>query len=93
MGLAPDSGLFMPDRIPAFSKDEIGDMGGKTFPQVAFAVLTKFLENEINQTVKGSGLGLSLVKNIIEAHKGAIWITSKVNEGTTVHFTLPLKES
>ena len=49
MGLAPDSGLFMPDRIPAFSKDEIGDMGGKTFPQVAFAVLTKFLENEINQ--------------------------------------------
>ena len=48
------------------------------------------VENEINQTVKGSGLGLALVKNIIEAHSGKIWATSKINEGTTFHFQIPL---
>lgn len=38
---------------------------------------------------KGSGLGLALVKEIIEKHKGDIWFYSKLNEGTEFHFTLP----
>ncbi|MDD5292279.1 MAG: HAMP domain-containing sensor histidine kinase, partial [Candidatus Omnitrophica bacterium] len=46
-------------------------------------------DNEINQNVKGTGLGLSLVKYIVEAHKGKIWFTSKLNKGTTFSFTLP----
>ena len=49
------------------------------------------VENEINQNVKGTGLGLALVKNIIEAHQGKIWVTSKLNAGTIFHFTLPAK--
>ncbi len=48
------------------------------------------VENEINQNVKGTGLGLSLVKNIVEAHRGKIWVTSKVNQGTTFYFTIPV---
>lgn len=47
------------------------------------------VENKINQNVKGTGLGLSLAKKIIEAHNGTIWVTSKVNVGTTFHFTIP----
>ena len=50
------------------------------------------VDNEINQSVKGTGLGLSLVKRIAEAHGGRVWITSKVNEGTTFFFTLPTSE-
>ncbi|HLD70165.1 MAG TPA: HAMP domain-containing sensor histidine kinase, partial [Candidatus Omnitrophota bacterium] len=48
------------------------------------------VENEINQSVKGTGLGLALAKNIVEAHGGKIWVNSKQNEGTTFYFTLPV---
>ncbi len=47
------------------------------------------VDNPINQKVKGTGLGLPLAKKIVEAHSGRIWITSKLGEGTTFHFTLP----
>jgi signal transduction histidine kinase len=37
----------------------------------------------------GSGIGLSLVKQIVEKHGGSISFTSKENEGTTFHIALP----
>lgn len=40
----------------------------------------------------GSGLGLSIVKTIIDAHQGRVWFASKVGEGTTVHVVLPYRE-
>ena len=51
------------------------------------------VDNQINQNVKGTGLGLSLAKKIVEAHKGKMWVTSRLNEGTTFHFTLPVEQS
>jgi signal transduction histidine kinase len=38
----------------------------------------------------GSGLGLSIVRWIVEAHKGRVEIGSRVDEGTTVVVRLPL---
>jgi len=46
-------------------------------------------DNEINQNVKGTGLGLALAKNIVQAHRGKIWVQSQVGQGTTFYFTLP----
>lgn len=48
-------------------------------------------DTEANQTIKGTGLGMALVKYIVEAHKGKIEVQSKLKYGTTFHFTLPLK--
>jgi signal transduction histidine kinase len=38
---------------------------------------------------KGSGLGLTIVKGIVEAHGGRVWIDSQLGVGTTVHISLP----
>lgn len=39
---------------------------------------------------KGSGLGLAISKEIIEHHKGEIWVESVVNEGATFYFSIPI---
>lgn len=39
---------------------------------------------------RGSGLGLSLVKEIVEKHGGTIWVNSKEGAGTEFTFTLPI---
>lgn len=41
-----------------------------------------------NSSQGGSGIGLSIVKKIIEDHGGYIWATSKEGEGTCMHFVL-----
>lgn len=41
-----------------------------------------------NSEAGGSGLGLSIVKKIIEAHEGSIWANSRLQEGTSIYFTL-----
>lgn len=50
------------------------------------------VDTAVNQEVKGTGLGLALVKHIIEAHKGKIWVKSKLGAGSTFSFSLPLPE-
>lgn len=46
-------------------------------------------DNEHIQEVRGSGLGLALVKEIVELHDGTIWVESKVGEGSTFTFSIP----
>lgn len=57
-------------------------------------VFDKFFRgsNAIKLETEGSGLGLFIAKNIVEAHGGKIRFESKQNKGTTFWFTLPIKK-
>lgn len=57
-------------------------------------VFTKFFRaaNVMRMETEGSGLGLFISKNIIEAHGGKVRFESKEGEGTTFYLTLPVKE-
>jgi signal transduction histidine kinase len=47
-------------------------------------------DNAIKKQTEGSGLGLFIVKNIIEKHGGKISVESEENKGSTFSFTLPI---
>ncbi|MGD9327574.1 MAG: pyridoxal-phosphate dependent enzyme, partial [Cyclobacteriaceae bacterium] len=46
-GIAPDGGLYMPDHFPSFTQKELAGQKDKTYDQIAFAILNKFLAAEM----------------------------------------------
>jgi len=69
---------------------EIED-NGKGIPQKDLPyIFDRFYRADAARTTKtgGSGIGLSIVKKIVEDHSGYIWATSHENEGTCIHIVL-----
>ena len=51
------------------------------------------VDNALSRDTQGAGLGLYIVRSLIEAHGGTIWVESKPGQETTFFFTLPLLEA
>lgn len=47
-------------------------------------------DNSSTRSQDGSGIGLALVKELVELQDGEIWVTSKVNQGTTFDIHIPI---
>jgi signal transduction histidine kinase len=58
----------------------------KEHQEKIFQSFTKLHENS-----QSSGLGLSIVKRIVETMQGKIWVESEINKETTFFFTIPKK--
>ena len=72
----------------------VKDTGVGIPPQQEKRVFGRFFraDNAVKMDTEGSGLGLFIAKNIIEAHKGKIWFETEQNKGTVFFFTLPIKK-
>lgn len=55
-------------------------------------VFDKFaqIENSLSRKVGGSGLGLPIARQLLEAHNGIIWCNSKPEKGSSFYFALPV---
>ena len=51
------------------------------------------IENTLSRKVGGTGLGLPIAKQLLEAHNGAIWCNSELNKGSEFCFIIPLAKS
>ncbi|MBI4305935.1 MAG: HAMP domain-containing histidine kinase [Chloroflexi bacterium] len=70
---------------------EVRDHGIGISPKDQESLFTPFFraDNETTRSVPGTGLGLVIVKAIIEAHGGAVSVKSEPGQGTTVSFRIP----
>lgn len=69
----------------------VSDTGGGIAPQDHSRVFERFYraEDTLIAGLGETGIGLAVVKALVEAHGGQVWIESEMGEGTTFHFTLP----
>lgn len=49
------------------------------------------IENSLSRKAGGTGLGLPIAKQLLEAHNGAIWCDSIINKGSNFHFAIPVE--
>ena len=49
------------------------------------------VDESLNRKYEGSGIGLSIVRNLVEMHGGNIRVTSKINKGSEFIFNIPIK--
>jgi signal transduction histidine kinase len=66
---------------------EVSDTGVGMRPEVQAKIFTPFFSSS---EMGGTGLGMAIVKSIIEAHHGTVTFSSELNKGTTFRLCLPL---
>ncbi|MEW6053291.1 MAG: response regulator [Nitrospirota bacterium] len=83
-----------PGEPPLFMEICVEDTGIGIKEEDVGKIFDKFVQADLTtiRQYEGTGLGLSIARGLISLHKGVIWVTSKVGEGSRFCFTLPLKK-
>jgi len=68
----------------------VADDGEGIAPEHQSRIFEKFVQVKGQKSLGGTGLGLAICREIIRAHRGTIWVDSKLGEGSTFTFTLPV---
>jgi len=71
-----------------FYRFHVADNGIGIPPQCHEQIFAPF--RKLHPEIEGMGMGLTLVKKIVEHHGGRIWIESEAGKGSTFYFTIPM---
>ncbi len=79
------------DSGQAFLHIAVSDTGGGVAPQDRPRVFERFYraDDTLIDGLGETGVGLSIVKALVQAHDGRVWIESEMGVGSTFHFTIP----
>jgi signal transduction histidine kinase len=89
-GEAPPKIEISAGRNGDFWQFSVRDNGIGIDPKFHATVFEAFRSLNSKKQYPGTGIGLATCKKIVERHGGRIWVESKLGEGTTFHFTLPI---
>ncbi|MBW2239683.1 MAG: histidine kinase, partial [Deltaproteobacteria bacterium] len=90
---SPDGGLIrvVGEVLTDHYQISIEDQGMGMTPEQVDKIFDKFYRVDASTTaIEGTGLGMTIVKHIVEAHDGKIWVESELGKGTTVKFVIPI---
>lgn len=75
-----------------YVKIEVADTGIGIAHEDINKVFDKFeqIENSLSRKIGGTGLGLPIAKQLMETHKGLIWLESEINKGSRFSLAIPL---
>jgi signal transduction histidine kinase len=74
---------------PGWYRFSVADNGPGIAPQYHERVFGIFQTLQSRDRVEGTGIGLSVVKKIVEAQGARVWVESAEGAGATFHFTWP----
>jgi two-component system sensor kinase FixL len=74
-----------------FYRFHVADNGIGIAPQYHERIFDPF--QKLDPETEGLGMGLALVKKIVEHHGGRVWVESEAGEGATFYFTIPVSSN
>ena len=71
----------------------VRDNGAGISPEDLPNIFHVFFRAKSQASVEGTGIGLAIVKKIVENHGGRVWVESQEGEGSTFYFTVPFRNN